>query len=171
MTALWKVLLGLLGTAVLVTIITVPVVLLNKGTDDATADSRRTYTLTDYLKNTLRTKVYTLRWISDHEYLYKQENNILLFNAEYGNSSTFLENSTFDKFGHSINDYSVSPDRQFILLEYNYVKKWRYSYTASYDIYDLSKRQLITEERIPNNTQLITWSPEGHKLVSICLEQ
>nr|KAF6494612.1 dipeptidyl peptidase 4 [Rousettus aegyptiacus] len=95
MTALWKVLLGLLGTAVLVTIITVPVVLLNKGTDDATADSRRTYTLTDYLKNTLRTKVYTLRWISDHEYLYKQENNILLFNAEYGNSSTFLENSTF----------------------------------------------------------------------------
>ena len=115
----------------LVTIITVPVVLLNKGTDDATADSRRTYTLTDYLKNTLRTKVYTLRWISDHEYLYKQENNILLFNADYGNSSTFLENSTFDKFGHSINDYSVSPDRQFILLGYNYVKKWRYSYTAS----------------------------------------
>ena len=31
----------------------------------------------------------------DHEYLYKQENNILLFNAEYGNSSIFLENSTF----------------------------------------------------------------------------
>lgn len=32
---------------------------------------------------------------SDHEYLYKQENNILLFDAEYGNSSIFLENSTF----------------------------------------------------------------------------
>ncbi|KAF6361380.1 dipeptidyl peptidase 4 [Rhinolophus ferrumequinum] len=167
----WKVLLGLLGTAALVTIITVPVVLLNKDTDDSTADSRRTYTLTDYLKNTFRTKAYNLRWVSDHEYLYKQENNILLFNAEYGNSSIFLENSTFDQFGHSINDYSVSPDGQFVLLEYNYVKKWRHSYTASYDIYDLNKRQLITEERIPNDTQLITWSPEGHKLVSICLEQ
>lgn len=46
----WKVLLGLLGIAALVTVITVPVVLLNKGTDDAAADSRRTYTLTDYLK-------------------------------------------------------------------------------------------------------------------------
>ncbi|OWJ99751.1 DPP4 [Cervus elaphus hippelaphus] len=76
---------------------------------------------------------------SNHEYLYKQENNILLFNAEYGNSSIFLENSTF---------------------------QWRHSYTASYDIYDLNKRQLITEERIPNNTQWITWSPVGHKLVS-----
>ncbi|KAF6361377.1 dipeptidyl peptidase 4 [Rhinolophus ferrumequinum] len=163
----WKVLLGLLGTAALVTIITVPVVLLNKDTDDSTADSRRTYTLTDYLKNTFRTKAYNLRWVSDHEYLYKQENNILLFNAEYGNSSIFLENSTFDQFGHSINDYSVSPDGQFVLLEYNYVKKWRHSYTASYDIYDLNKRQLITEERIPNDTQLITWSPEGHKLAYV----
>ncbi|KAK1336931.1 hypothetical protein QTO34_002969 [Cnephaeus nilssonii] len=45
--------------------------------------------------------------------------------------------------------------------------KWRYSYTASYDIYDLNKRQLITEERIPNDTQLIRWSPEGHKLAYV----
>uniref|UniRef100_A0ABI7ZTU6 Dipeptidyl peptidase 4 n=1 Tax=Felis catus TaxID=9685 RepID=A0ABI7ZTU6_FELCA len=162
----WKVLLGLLGLAALITIITVPVVLLNKG-NDAAADSRRTYTLTDYLKNTFRVKFYSLRWVSDHDYLYKQDNNILLFNAEYGNSSIFLENSTFDEFEHSINDYSVSPDGQFILLEYNYVKQWRHSYTASYDIYDLNKRQLITEEKIPNNTQWITWSPEGHKLAYV----
>ncbi|KAF3824430.1 hypothetical protein GH733_008715 [Mirounga leonina] len=112
-------------------------------------------------------KFYSLRWISDQEYLYKQENNILLFNAEYGNSSIFLENSTFEEFEHSINDYSVSPDGQFILLEYNYVKQWRHSYTASYDIYDLAKRRLVTEEKIPNNTQWITWSPEGHKLAYV----
>lgn len=162
----WKVLLGLLGTAALVTVITVPAVLLNKG-NDAAADHRRTYTLNDYLKNTVRTKGYNLRWVSDHEYLYKQENNILLFNVDYGNSSIFLENSTFDKFGYSVTDYSVSADRQFVLFEYNNVKKWRHSYTASYDIYDLITRQLITEERIPNDTQLITWSPEGHKLAYV----
>ncbi|XP_054418733.1 dipeptidyl peptidase 4 [Pteronotus mesoamericanus] len=162
----WKVLLGLLGTAALVTVITVPAVLLSKGSD-ATTNSLRTYTLSDYLKNTFRTKSYNLRWVSDHEYLYKQENNILLFNAEYGTSSVLLENSTFDKFGYSINDYSVSPDGKFVLFEYNYVKKWRHSYTASYDIYDLNKRELITEERIPNDTQLITWSPEGHKLAYV----
>lgn len=161
----WKVLLGLLGVAALVTIITVPVVLLNK--DEAAADSRRTYTLADYLKNTFRVKSYSLRWVSDSEYLYKQENNILLFNAEHGNSSIFLENSTFEIFGDSISDYSVSPDRLFVLLEYNYVKQWRHSYTASYSIYDLSKRQLITEEKIPNNTQWITWSQEGHKLAYV----
>ncbi|XP_049743262.1 dipeptidyl peptidase 4 isoform X2 [Elephas maximus indicus] len=166
MKTLWKVLLGLLGAAALITIITVPVVMLNKD-NDAAADSRRTYTLTDYLKNTFRIKYYSLRWISDHEYLYKQDNNILLFNAEYGNSSIFLRNSTFDELGYSINDYSVSPDEQFILLEYNYVKQWRHSYIASYDIYDLNKRQLIMDEKIPNDTQWITWSPEGHKLAYI----
>ncbi|KAL6071221.1 hypothetical protein STEG23_038332, partial [Scotinomys teguina] len=161
----WKVLLGLLGVAVLVTVITVPLVLLNK--DNAAADSRRTYSLADYLKNTFRTKSYTLRWVSDHEYLYKQENNILLFNAEHGNSSIFLENSTFEAFGESISDYSVSPDRRFVLLEYNYVKQWRHSYTASYSVYDLNTRKLITEEKIPNNTQWITWSKEGHKLAYV----
>ncbi|ERE69748.1 dipeptidyl peptidase 4-like protein [Cricetulus griseus] len=161
----WKVLLGLLGVAALVTVITVPLVLLNK--DDAAADSRRTYLLADYLKNTFRVKSYSLRWLSDYEYLYKQENNILLFNAEHGNSSIFLANSTFEAFGDSISDYSVSPDRRFVLLEYNYVKQWRHSYTASYSVYDLDKRQLITEERIPNNTQWITWSQEGHKLAYV----
>ncbi|XP_036900478.1 dipeptidyl peptidase 4 [Sturnira hondurensis] len=162
----WKVLMGLLGTAALVTVITVPAVLLSKGSD-ATPDGLRTYTLNDYLKSTFRTKSYSLLWVSDHEYLYKQENNILLFNAERGDSSVLLENSTFDKFEHSINDYSVSPDGNFVLLEYNYVKKWRHSFTASYDIYDLNKRQLITEGKIPNDTQLITWSPEGHKLAYV----
>ncbi|XP_060033796.1 dipeptidyl peptidase 4 isoform X2 [Erinaceus europaeus] len=161
----WKVLLGLLGTAALVTIITVPVVLLNK--DDAANDSRRTYTLSDYLKNTFRLKGYSLQWVSDHEYLYNQENNILLFNAENGNSSMFLENSTFDELDYSVNDYFVSPDRQFILFEYNYVKQWRHSYTASYDIYDVNKRQLITEEKIPSKIQWVTWSPAGHKLAYV----
>ncbi|KAL1786315.1 dipeptidyl peptidase 4 [Sigmodon hispidus] len=161
----WKVLLGLLGVAALVTIITVPVVLLNK--DDAATDSQRTYLLADYLNNTFLLKSYSLRWVSDYEYLYKQGNNILLFNAEHGNSSIFLENSTFESFGDSISDYSVSPDGQFILLEYNYVKQWRHSYTASYSVYDLNKRQLITEEKIPNNTQWITWSQKGHKLAYV----
>lgn len=165
MKTLWKVLLGLLGVAALVTIITVPVVLLNK--DDAAADSRKTYSLADYLKNTFRVKSYSLRWLSDSEYLYKQENNILLFNAEHGNSSIFLKNSTFESFGNSVSDYSVSPDGLFVLIEYNYVKQWRHSYTASYSVYDLTKRQLITEEKIPNNTQWITWSPRGHKLAYV----
>uniref|UniRef100_A0A452U6H5 Dipeptidyl peptidase 4 n=1 Tax=Ursus maritimus TaxID=29073 RepID=A0A452U6H5_URSMA len=47
------------------------------------------------------------------------------------------------------------------------VMQWRHSYTASYAIYDLANRRLITEEKIPNNTQWITWSPEGHKLAYV----
>ncbi|XP_054979271.1 dipeptidyl peptidase 4 isoform X1 [Sorex araneus] len=171
MKTVWKVLLGLLSVAAIVTVITVPVVLLNKGstsgTDKDTPDSRRTYTLEDYLKSTFRTKFYSLLWISDSEYLHKQENNILLFNAEYGNYTTFLKNSTFEQFGYTINNYLVSPDRKFVLLEYNYVKQWRHSYTASYDIYDLSKSEVIKDYKIPNNTQWISWAPQGHKLAYV----
>ncbi|XP_004674931.1 PREDICTED: dipeptidyl peptidase 4 [Condylura cristata] len=163
---LWKVLLGLLGVAALVTVITVPVVLVNQNKNTA-ADKRNTYTLSDYLKNTFRLKYYNLRWISDHEYLYREDNNILVVDAESGRSSIILKNSTLDELEYSINDYSVSPDRSFILLEYNHVKLWRHSYTASYDIYDIKKSQLITNESIPNNTQWISWSPMGHKLAYV----
>lgn len=38
-------------------------------TDDATADSRQTYTLTDYLKNTHRLKYYSLQWVSGKDFL------------------------------------------------------------------------------------------------------
>ncbi|ELR55291.1 Dipeptidyl peptidase 4 [Bos mutus] len=51
-----------------------------------------------------------------------------------------------DEFGHSINDYSVSPDRQYILFEYNYVK----AYVWNNDIY-------VKNE--PNSpSQRITWT-------------
>ncbi|XP_026985669.1 dipeptidyl peptidase 4 isoform X5 [Sagmatias obliquidens] len=174
----WKVLLGLLGIAALVTVITVPLVLLNKGTGDAIADSRRTYTLTDYLKNTFRVKFYTLRWISDHEYLYKQENNILLFNAEYGNSSMFLENSTLDEFGFSMNDYSVSPDRQYVLFEHNYVKAYvwkndiyvknepnlpsqRVTWTGKEDVIYNGITDWVYEEEVFSTYSALWWSPNG----------
>lgn len=37
-------------------------------------------------------------------------------------SVSFLPLDQQEAFGDSISDYSVSPDRRFVLLEYNYVK-------------------------------------------------
>uniref|UniRef100_A0A7M4FP88 Fibroblast activation protein alpha n=1 Tax=Crocodylus porosus TaxID=8502 RepID=A0A7M4FP88_CROPO len=44
---------------------------------------------------------------------------------------------------------------------------WRYSYTASYHIYDLVYGDFITENQLPHNIQYISWSPVGHKLVYV----
>ncbi|XP_038607566.1 dipeptidyl peptidase 4 isoform X2 [Tachyglossus aculeatus] len=161
-----KVLLGLLGTAAVVTIITVPAVLLSKK-NEAAADTRGPYSLNDYLKNTYRTKYCSLKWVSDHEYLYLKENNVLLVNAENGSSSIILGNSTFDEVENSTYRYFVSADQLFVLLQYNYVKQWRHSYIASYKIYNVTARKLVAETSLPNDIQYITWSPVGHKLAFV----
>ncbi|XP_007494329.2 dipeptidyl peptidase 4 isoform X1 [Monodelphis domestica] len=163
--AVWKGLLGLLGAAAVITIITVPVVLLTKKKDGT--DHRKTYSLNDYLKNTYRIKSYPIRWISDSEYLQKIDNNILVFDVELDGNHTVVDSNTLDNLGYVISDYSVSPDREYVLFEYNYDETWRHSYTASYDIYNVTTRKLIKENKIPNVTQSISWSPVGHKLAYV----
>uniref|UniRef100_F7AYR3 Dipeptidyl peptidase 4 n=1 Tax=Ornithorhynchus anatinus TaxID=9258 RepID=F7AYR3_ORNAN len=122
-------------------------------TDEAAADTRRPYSLNDYLKNTFRTKSYSLKWVSDHEYLYSKENNVFLVNAENGSSLIFLGNSTFVRL-----TIFISADQLF---------QWRHSYIASYKIYDMSMRKLVAETSLPNDIQYITWSPVGHKLAFV----
>lgn len=46
--------------------------LFSQPTDDASTDSRRTYTLADYLKNTFRMKFYNLRWVSGKAFWWKE---------------------------------------------------------------------------------------------------
>lgn len=65
---------------------------------------------------------------------------------------------------------SVSPPNKATrLFWYNFKGYLTGSYSLGIISSYLFSRQLITEEKIPNNTQWITWSPEGHKLVSTFL--
>uniref|UniRef100_A0A8B9IS65 Dipeptidyl peptidase 4 n=1 Tax=Amazona collaria TaxID=241587 RepID=A0A8B9IS65_9PSIT len=135
-----KWLLGILGFAVIVTAVAVPLALLTgKSTTDP--DSRRTYTLQNYLNNDYNYRTYDLQWISGNQYLHKASNgDILLVNAEAGTSSVILANTT--------------------LL-------WRHSYTASYHIYDFNSSSILDDGLLPNDTQYISWSPVGHKLAYV----
>ncbi|XP_034641458.1 dipeptidyl peptidase 4 [Trachemys scripta elegans] len=158
-----KYLLGLLAIAVIVIAIAVPVALLTKST---TSDPRRRFTLQDYLDGDIRYKTYNLQWISGNQYLHKTaDNDIVLGNAENQTISEVLKNSTLATYGATT--AILSPDQKFALLQYNYVKLWRHSYMASYHIYDLNTRSLVTENLLPNDTQYISWSPVGHKLAYV----
>uniref|UniRef100_A0A665UEE1 Dipeptidyl peptidase 4-like n=1 Tax=Echeneis naucrates TaxID=173247 RepID=A0A665UEE1_ECHNA len=109
-----KVLWGLLGTAVVITLITIPAVYYSK------SDTKRPFTLDDYFNDTIRWRSYNLYWISDKEYLHKTaEGNVFLYNAETNETSLYLSNSTF-----------------VIYLYFFLNMKWRHSFTASYSIYD-----------------------------------
>uniref|UniRef100_A0A8B9NAF5 Dipeptidyl peptidase 4 low complexity region domain-containing protein n=1 Tax=Accipiter nisus TaxID=211598 RepID=A0A8B9NAF5_9AVES len=58
-------------------------------------DSRRTYTLQNYLNNDYKPRTHNLQWISGNQYLHKTaDGNILRINADTGTSSVILSNAT-----------------------------------------------------------------------------
>ncbi|XP_065526652.1 dipeptidyl peptidase 4 isoform X1 [Lathamus discolor] len=160
-----KWLLGILGFAVIVTAIAVPLALLT-GKSTTEPDSRRTYTLHNYLNNDYNYRTYDLQWISGNQYLHKASNgDILLINADTGTSSVILANTTLDKY--KATTVILSPDQKFALLQYSSTKLWRHSYTASYHIYDFNSSSILDDGLLPNDTQYISWSPVGHKLAYV----
>uniref|UniRef100_A0A8D0ED52 Dipeptidylpeptidase IV N-terminal domain-containing protein n=1 Tax=Salvator merianae TaxID=96440 RepID=A0A8D0ED52_SALMN len=94
-------------------------------------------TLEEYLDGDFNYKTFSPYWVSGNEYLHQSaEDNIILYNVEFGQSYTLLANSTLKQVNAT--NYALSADHNFILLESNYSKLWRYSYSASYHIYDLT---------------------------------
>ncbi|XP_043930710.1 dipeptidyl peptidase 4-like [Protopterus annectens] len=161
-----KVLLGVTAAVVVIVAIAVPLALLLPKNNSDVADKRRTFTLSDYFNETIRYKSYSIRWITESEYLYKTaEGNVEIHNVESGRKETVLSNTTFAAVGAS--NYMLSADGIYALLESNYSKLWRHSYTASYHIFDITKSEYVNDSPLPKKIQYIAWSPVGHQLAYV----
>ncbi|XP_077176019.1 dipeptidyl peptidase 4 [Paroedura picta] len=157
-----KYLLGLLAVAVVITVIAVPVALLTKQ-NNPTPDTRKTFTLEDYLEESIQYKSYNLKWISGNQYLHTRQSNVYLFNVD-GTFSEILTNDTLATY--SASEAILSADQLFALLRYDYTKVWRHSYNASYIVYDL-KNGVAINNSLPKDIQFVSWSPVGHKLAYV----
>ncbi|XP_071329669.1 dipeptidyl peptidase 4 [Trachinotus anak] len=152
---------GLVGTAVVITLITIPAVYYSKQ-----GGAKRPFTLDDYFNNTIRWSSYNLYWISDKEYLHKTtDGNVFLHNAETNEKSLYLSNSTFAQVDAS--HYMLSGDYKYVAFESNFTKKWRHSFTASYSIYDRERSAFVTPANLPTFVQYFAWAPTGQKYVYV----
>ncbi|XP_060113249.1 prolyl endopeptidase FAP isoform X2 [Heteronotia binoei] len=129
-------------------------------------DDLHSLTLEEYLNGDYQYKTFSPYWVSGNEYLYQSaEDDVILYNVESGQSVALVTNSTLSKV--KATNYALSANQNFILLESNYSKRWRYSYTASYHIYDLIHGVFADEYALPHDIQYISWSPTGHKLAYV----
>ncbi|XP_042350467.1 dipeptidyl peptidase 4 [Plectropomus leopardus] len=152
-----KVLLGVVGAAVVITLITIPAVYFSKS-----GVTKRPFTIQDYFNDTIRWKSYSLYWISDKEYLHKEvDGNIFLHNAETNEQSLYLSNSTFAQV--DAKDYMLSGDYRYIAFESNITKKWRHSFTASYSIYDRESSTFVSPVNLPPIVQYFAFAPTGNQ--------
>ncbi|KAL7991683.1 hypothetical protein Chor_015939, partial [Crotalus horridus] len=133
--------------------------------DEHKRNNPRPLTLDEYLDGDFNYNTFSPYWVSGKEYLHQSKDDVILHNVESGQSITILKNSTVKEVNAT--NYAMSADQNFILLESNYSKLWRYSYTASYHIYDLILGVFVKEYELPHNIQHISWSPVGHKLAYV----
>lgn len=154
---------GLVAALILILLIAVPTAIyVNRG------DSylRRTFTFSDFYNDTIRYQTYNLLWLSDNEYLHKtKDGSVYLHNVEAVSTSLYLSNLTFAKVNAT--DYMVSADRKYICFESNFSKQWRYSFTASYSIYNMETQAFLTAAYIPEAVHLLLWAPVGNMLAYV----
>ncbi|XP_069472422.1 prolyl endopeptidase FAP [Ambystoma mexicanum] len=159
-----KILLGVIAAAVIAILTVCIAVLVSNGQNHN--DSRRKFTFQDAFGSDFYYKQYYTQWISENEYVHKStEGNVIIHNIDTWRKYIILSNETLDSVNAT--SYQLSPDRKFAYLESNYRKQWRYSYTASYHLYDVENRVFITRNALPNNIQYIVWSTTGHKLAFV----
>ncbi|XP_028835685.1 dipeptidyl peptidase 4-like [Denticeps clupeoides] len=160
-----KAALGVVGLAAVVLLIAVPTALYLH--EDNASESKRTFTLEDYFNSSLRPRSYSLRWISDREYLHKaRDGSVYRHDAEGGSEGTvFLSREAFEQVKAS--DFAVSADQQYACLVSNYTKVWRHSFLASYSIYSITERSHVPTPDIPGEVQYLAWAPAGNKLAFV----
>ncbi|XP_053554351.1 prolyl endopeptidase FAP-like isoform X2 [Bombina bombina] len=158
-----KILLASMAIVLLILAIVTTVVLVTSGRNQ---DVQRPFSFDDVFSSNFYYNQFNLLWISENEYVHKSaERNVIIYNVESGKTTTLVGNTSFDEVNAT--SYQLSGDRKFLLLESDYKKQWRYSYNASYHIFDVEKGEFLKRNRLPSNIQYISWSPVGHKLVYI----
>ncbi|XP_060923121.1 dipeptidyl peptidase 4-like [Limanda limanda] len=159
-----KVLLGLFGVAIVVILIAVPTTLfLNK--EQGGSGEERTFTLEDVFNSSLKPAGYSMRWISDEEYLQRSEGTVFLHNVVSGEHKEFLSRDNFTE--KKAYDYQLSADRSHVAFMSNFSKLWRHSFTASYSLYDRLNNKFVTPSDIPDEVQFFAWAPKGNKLAFV----
>ena len=110
------------------------------------------------------TSSYT--WISANEYLTRSrdsegncifnKNLVEVVDGQFETStSKFADCTKYDDPDKQYSSYLLSKDAKYIAYRSNYIKKWRHSYIADYDIYELSTEMMLSSL---NSVQYFTFS-------------
>ncbi|XP_034402512.1 LOW QUALITY PROTEIN: inactive dipeptidyl peptidase 10-like [Cyclopterus lumpus] len=109
------------------------------------------------------------KWISNSEVVYRnRDGHVIKFNFASNETEVILTNSTFVAF--KVVKYSLSTDLKYALFAYDVKQMYRYSYTASYIVYNIYTREVweLNPPEVHNAVlQHASWGKQGQQLVYI----
>lgn len=154
---------GVLLAAALIAVAVV-LVLQSQNSDAGKPVIKNSILLEDVLQGKLNARRFNGSWVDGKSILYKNsEGNLLKYNI-LENKQTILSNN---QRLSSYVSYELSADGKYLLLAKNYIKLFRHSFLAQYDILNV-ENGVITELQVNNNQEyllLASWGPVGNALI------
>ncbi|XP_061632469.1 inactive dipeptidyl peptidase 10-like isoform X2 [Phyllopteryx taeniolatus] len=164
----WKgIAISLLVIAAVCSLITMSVVVLTPA--DLPGSSKSALTVDDLYSSEFAVHDPEATWISDSEVVYRnRDNHVVKFDFTLNETQVLLSDATFVAF--KVAKYSLSADLQYALFAYDVKQMYRYSYQASYIVYNLYTREVweLNPPEVPNAVlQHAAWGKQGQQLIYI----
>ncbi|KAI8038181.1 venom dipeptidyl peptidase 4 [Drosophila gunungcola] len=137
------------------------------GRAEEAGGNKTAWDLTEALYGSSGLRGFNGTWITDEEFYYTaSDRSIHKFNAATKTDVIFQNSSFLNNYVGAT--FSLSPDNTKILIRHNLTEKFRHSYIAQYDVFDIESNTTVQIHK-GEKLQYCGWSPLRDRLAYVYL--